>query len=148
MSSARENGLICIDFQWVPAGKHLQHIICRYLPAGRGVLSQSLHTPSTALTLTCYREQKEGPTEPIEGDSKSLWTGPYMDRVELCDGWQHKQEWSQEGSLVSNESNNSIWRCSKYRLGVMQTTLNTVELEIVKRLIKNTSLYVKYYSIL
>ena len=52
MSSARENGLICIDFQWAPAGKHLKPIICRYLPAGIGVLSERLYQFSSVQWLS------------------------------------------------------------------------------------------------
>ena len=52
MSSARENGLICIDFQWAPAGKHLKPIICRYLPTGIGVLSERLYQFSSVQWLS------------------------------------------------------------------------------------------------
>ena len=52
MSSAQENGLICIDFQWAPAGKHLKPITCRYLPAGIGVLSERLYPFSSVQWLS------------------------------------------------------------------------------------------------
>ena len=55
MSSARENGLICIDFQWAPAGKHLKPIICRYLPAGIGVLSERLYQFSSVQWLSAVQ---------------------------------------------------------------------------------------------
>lgn len=81
MSSARENGLICIDFQWVPAGKHLQRIICRYLPAGRGVLSRSLQTPLQPWLF--YAAQN---AERVPLSQESVFLSPY-EPVHVWTGW-------------------------------------------------------------